>query len=139
MEQKKFATDFNTFLNSLSPNTILGNWHYKDKTNVVFGSPGGAWENTDGFEFVNTSNSNRYILRSIPKDKSYIVLESFQIPGQLYNMDLTKDKIHGNINNSSSLYESYKMTAGLGAVKVDLVKEQFEKIGVTDNKIFTIL
>jgi hypothetical protein len=138
MEQKKFAADFNTFLNSLSPNTILGNWHYTGKTNVAFGTPGGAWENTDGFEFRNTSNSNRYILRSISKDRSYIVIESFQIPGQLYNMDLTKDKIHGNINNSSSLYESYKMTSGLGGVKTELVKKQFEKIGVTENKIFTI-
>ena len=134
MEQKKLATGLLNFLESLKGNSELGDWRYLGKTNKAFGTPGGSWQGKKGFEFQNEINSDKYILRSIPENTSFLVIESYQIPGQLYNMKLSDHKVY----NNGKLYESFNLTAGRGRVKKNVVIETFNKLGYSDNLIFKI-
>src|SRR5690606_39153334 len=138
MEQKKLATELLKHLEGLKVDSEIENWKYLGETDKAFGTPGGSWQGENGFEFQNISSSNKYILRSISGSKSFLVLESYQIPGQLYNMNLNDDKVYKYDGNNGLLYESYNLTAGLGSIKRKDVKEMFNRLGYTDNLIFRL-
>ena len=138
MEQNKLAAGLLEFLEGLNVNSEIGDWKYLGKTDDAFGTPGGSWKGENGFKFNNTVNSKQYILRSLPANKSFLVIESYQIPGQLFNMKLTDKKVYKYDDKIGQLYESYNLTAGRGRVKRSEVIEAFERLGYTDNQIFKI-
>lgn len=137
MESSKLSVGFKNFLDSLNSGTKTKEWIYLGKTDDAFGSPGGSWKGFDGYKFESKQNNEKYLIRSIPKH-NYIVLESYQFGGQLFNMDLSSEKIHSNKDNQSVLFESYRMTAGKGRVKKKDVKDAFNSLGVNSNIISTI-
>ncbi|SFN61288.1 AAA domain (dynein-related subfamily) [Bizionia echini] len=138
MEHNKLAIGLLKFLENLKIDSSIGNWNYLGKTTDAFGTPGGSWQGEDGFKFQNNKKTKEYILRSIPSNKSILVIESYQIPGQLYNMQLTNIQVYKNDSDFGQLFESYNLTAGLGRVKKVVVKEMFDRLGFTDNLIFKI-
>lgn len=86
----------------------------KEKTDITYGSRNGGWNGINGFLFVKKDNSHSYVIRSIPKENtaSYIVIESINIRGQLYNMDLSNPRICKESQGNTYLLESYRMTVG---------------------------
>jgi len=138
MNGYNLASEFLKYLNSLSPNTDINGWTFTQKTDSAYGSPTGAWQ-TIGFDFTNGTYS--FIIRSIPNYKgyneSYIVIESHNLKGQLYNMHLDKPKILQSSNGSTSLLESYIMTVGSKQSRA-VVQGVFQRIGVHSNIIVTI-
>ena len=137
MEHNKLAIELLKFLESLIDDYEIGVWTYLGKTKDAFGTPGGSWQGQIGFKFQNNKNTKEYILRSIPS-KSILAIESYQIPGQLYNMQLTNSSVYKSDNGIGEIFESYNLTAGLGRVKKNVVKEMFNRLGFTDNLIFKI-
>ncbi|WP_418510793.1 McrB family protein [Corallibacter sp.] len=138
MDQRELAKGLLDFLKSLKANTNIEDWDYLGETNDAFGTPGGSWEGQKGFRFKSLNDKKEFILRSLPSSKSFIVLESYQIPGQLYNMNLTNISVYKNTNNKGQLLESYNLTAGLGRVKKDVVESTFNEFSYTSNLIFEI-
>jgi 5-methylcytosine-specific restriction protein B len=126
------------FLESIQTGLIIGDWEYMGKTEKAFGTPGGSWQGMNGFKFKNSNNNEEFILRSIPESKSFFVLESYQIPGQLYNMKLSDSKVYKIEDGKGKLFESYNLTAGLGRVKKNVVKEIFDRLGYSNNLICEI-
>jgi len=139
MDPKVISREFHTYLESLKKDTVIDSWIYMGKTGTAYGSPGGSWKGEDGFLFKKKDEDVSYILRSVSKtDTKYIVIESNNLKGQLYNINLSDHKKHSHKGSYSIITESYVMTSGKGKVKASLVKEYFRKIGIKTNEITKI-
>ena len=103
MNHTELATQYLAYLNNLNDHVRIGDWEYLGKTDTAFGTPSGSWAGIDGFKFRNANNGSEFLLRSIPREYSYLVIESYQIPGQLYNMSLTDNKVHKIQQTSSKI------------------------------------
>jgi hypothetical protein len=137
MNQLILAKELLNYLKALPIDQNINDWVCKGQTDITYGSPNGSWNGMNGYLFVKKDNSHSYVIRSIPKEDtaSYIVIESLNLRGQLYNMDLSKPKIFYEKEGLSYLLESYVMTAGKGRKKDIDVKKSFNDIGITTNEI----
>lgn len=143
MAPLELAETFLAYLKTLPPDSSLGDWQYSGPTDLVFGTPGGSWRGLDGFLFRDNTNDNQYIIRSLPHKpgkgfRSYLAIESVNLKGQLYNIDLTKTKTHIERNGYSVILESYIMGTGKGKLRQVLVKEAFVDAGILSNEITQI-
>lgn len=139
MNQYLFTNSLLTTIKSLKNNETINSWVYKGKTNIAYGSPNGGWD-VDGYLFEKKDKSYSYVLRSVPnaKGSSFIVIESINIRGQLYNMDLNNSRTFKQNQGKTYLLESYRMTAGKGKVKEIDVENSFKSIGISVNEISII-
>lgn len=140
MTSIKIAEEFLKHLQSLKPGTSMGKWLCLGETTQAYGTPSGSWKGFQGSLFENTETKRRFIVRSLPDNekRSYWVLESVHLEGQLYNMDLTKPKTHIERAGQSVILESYIMGTGKGKLKRALVKKAFNDIGQFSNEITEI-
>ncbi len=133
MKPETFASDLLEHLNSLVPNTKIGEWVYLGETSDFYSTPGGSWEGTIGFDFTNGEYG--YILRSSPKRGSeYVALESRNLKSQLSNIKLNDKKCYQTNDEVSRLLESFRMTIG-SPVKGDIVRDAFHSLGIETNII----
>lgn len=139
MNASDLAREFLAFLENLTEEQVIKNWRYSGKTDTRYNTPIGPWPE-NGFLFDNLPHSHSYILRSIvrPADGMYkIVIESVNLQGQLYNIDLTKEKTYIQQDSESHLLESYDMTVGQ-KISRKRVRAAFEELGYYGNEISTI-
>lgn len=137
MTPSDLASNFLAFLKNLKEQQAIKNWRFTGSSDIRYNTPIGPWQE-DGFLFHSLTPSYSYILRSVirPADGVYkIVIESVNLEGQLYNIDLTKKKTHLQQNSESHLLESYDMTIGHGRTSRETVREAFEKFGYYGNEI----
>jgi hypothetical protein len=139
MDQYQFSNILLTTIKSLKENQVINSWLYKGKTDIAYGTPNGPWD-VDGYLFEKKDNKYSYVLRSVPKQNGscFIVLESVNLRGQLYNMDLSNPKNYKENLEKTYLLESYRMTAGKGKKKEIDVKNAFKVFNINTNEI-TIL
>lgn len=140
MNQYQFSNSLVTVIKSFNNSQAFNSWIYKGKTDIVYGSPNGGWDDVDGYLFEKEDKSYSYIIRSIPNQKGscYIVIESINIHGQLYNMDLNNPRTFTEHLGKTYLLESYRMTAGKGKKKEIDVQNAFKSIGILKNGISII-
>ncbi len=139
MNQYIIANDFLNYLTNIQIDQNINDWICKGRTNITYGSPNGGWDGMNGFLFVKIDNSHSYVIRSIPKEKSsYIVIESLNIKGQLYNMDLSNPRICKENQGKTYLLESYRMTVGKGKMKEIDVENTFKSFKINNNEISII-
>lgn len=140
MNQHILANDFLNYITNIQVGQNHSDWICKGKTDITYGSPNGGWNGMNGFLFVTKDNSHSYVIRSIPKEKaaSYIVIESLNIRGQLYNMDLSNPRICKESQGKTYLLESYRMTVGKGKKKEIEVENSFKSFGINTNEITVI-
>ncbi len=119
MNSFQFSKNLLSTIKSLNNEQLINSWIYKGKTNIAYGSPNGGWDDVDGYLFEKKDKSYSYIIRSIPNQNGscYIVIESINIRGQLYNMDLNNPRTFIEHFVKTNLLESYRMTAGKGKKK----------------------
>jgi 5-methylcytosine-specific restriction endonuclease McrBC GTP-binding regulatory subunit McrB len=138
MDHFSYSTNLLDYIKTLLVNEMLSGCIFKGKTDHAFGTPGGKWTE-NGYLFEKIDQTYKFIIRSIPKTEgSYIVIESFNINGQLYNIKLTDHKKFIAANGSTKLLESYAMTVGMGKRKTHEVQNEFVKQGVETNVISEI-
>ncbi|MFZ2899864.1 MAG: AAA family ATPase [Saprospiraceae bacterium] len=140
MTNQEIASSFLEYLRSLKPNQNVSNWKFEGLTELSYGSPGGRWKGVEGFLFRQDNGEYSFIIRSIPNNNNspYLVIESLNLKGQLYNIRLTRDDIARKSNGKTTILESYDMTVGMGKVKRADVRSAFEAINVPSNEISVI-
>lgn len=131
MTNKEFAQGFLDYLIDLKPNTKIATWTFKGQTSYYYGSKGGGWANTIGFDFYDAKHG--FILRSIPIQE-YIVFESHNSRSQLYNASLGRALKSNGM--TSEFMETYVIRSG--NIKWYQVQETFKKIGVLSNIIASV-
>lgn len=137
MNGVELAQGFLKFLEELDENKNFGDWQFIGRTDIAYPTPIGAWTET-GYLFKKYDSSFSFVLRSIVREekKEYkIVIESVNLQGQLYNIDLNKTKTHKPGNRSSTLFESFTMTIGHGRRKSADVQRAFQDLGVNSNVV----
>jgi 5-methylcytosine-specific restriction protein B len=137
MNGVELAKGFLEFLKTLKEHRELGDWKFIGPTDIAYPTPIGAWTET-GFLFRKTDDSVSFILRSIARlqeDKIKLVIESINLKGQLYNIDLKQQKAHKSIVGRSIIFESFDMTIGRGRRPRIEVQRAFEDLGVNTNVI----
>jgi hypothetical protein len=140
MNQHILATNFLNYISHIQIDQSLNDWTCKGKTDITYGSPNGGWDGMNGFLFVKKDNSYSYVIRSIPKEdtNSYIVIESLNLKGQLYNMDLANPRICKENQGKTYLLESYRMTVGKGKKREIDVENSFKSFGINTNEVSVI-
>ena len=140
MNQHILAKELLKYIKGLDIDERLDEWIFKGKTDITYGSPNGGWNGINGFLFIKKDKSHSYVIRSVPKEStsSYIVVESINLKGQLYNMDLSNPKICKEDHGQTYLLESYRMTVGKGKKKEKDVEDSFKSFNVNTNEITAI-
>nr|WP_315213568.1 AAA family ATPase [uncultured Flavobacterium sp.] len=140
MNQHILAKELLNYIKNLQIDQNLNDWICKGKTDITYGSPNGGWGKENGYLFEKKDKSYSYVLRSDVEHKGnkYIVIESLNLKGQLYNLDLSNPKIFYEKDGWSHLLESYVMTAGMGRKKDIDVKKSFYDLGTNTNEISII-
>lgn len=139
MDHLKYSTNLLNYINALSVNKEFSGWIFKGKTDHAFSTPGGQWSE-NGFLFERSDKKYKFIIRSIPKTEgSYVVLESYNISGQLYNIKLNDKKKFLDSDGFTKLLESFSMTVGKGKKRKQDVENEFKKQGVTTNVISDLI
>lgn len=136
MNQYKFSQNLLTTIKSLHDLQNINSWVFKGETSIAYGTPTGPWD-VDGFLFEKDDKKYSFILRSVPNEKgsSFIVLESVNLRGQLYNMDLNNLRNFKENLGKTYLLESYRMTAGRGKKKEIDVANTFKTFNIDTNEI----
>ncbi|WP_291135342.1 AAA family ATPase [Flavobacterium sp. UBA7663] len=138
MNHFEYTTQLLNYLDGLKINQTIINWNFKGKTDIAFGTPGGSWDGK-GYLFENNNKGYKFIIRSIPnKENGYIVIESLNLEGQLYNIRLNDNKKFFSKDGITKLLDSFSMTVGYGKRKRNDVKNEFLKLGVETNVISEI-
>src|SRR5436190_24384312 len=109
MNQDVMAKGLLNYIANLQTDQNLNDWICKGKTDITYGSPNGGWGNRNGYLFENGDKSYNFVLRSDVEynGNKYIVIESLNLKGQLYNLDLSNPKIFIEKDGYSHLLESY--------------------------------
>lgn len=134
------ASDLTSFLSNqlgnLPLDTVIENWIYKGKTNIAYGTKGGAWNAKDfpGYLFSSLTDNKQFIIRpAAVKARETIAIESVHNTGQLINYRLTKPNSLRTADGKTTLYESFLMTVGKGRVKQGVAKSFLFKHGLSQN------
>ncbi len=140
MNKHILAKELLNYIKSLQIDKNINEWIFKGKTDIAYGTPTGSWGTQNGYLFEKKDKSFSYVLRSDVEHKGnkYIVIESVNLKGQLYNLNLSNPKIFHEKQGNSYLLESYVMTAGMGRKKDADVKKSFQDLGINTNEISVI-
>ncbi|MDI6049406.1 AAA family ATPase [Flavobacterium sp. XS2P24] len=140
MNQLILANELLNYISTLQKDQNINDWICRGKTDITYGSPNGGWNGMNGFLFVKNDESYSFVIRSIPKEDaaSYIVIESLNLKGQLYNMDLSNPRICKEKQGKTYLLESYRMTVGKGKKKEKEVENSFKSFNVNTNEVTVI-
>ena len=139
MTPLNLAKELLNYIKTLQTDQNLNNWICKGKTDIAYGTPTGSWGKQNGYLFEKKNKSFSYVLRSDVEHNGnkYIVIESVNLKGQLYNLNLSNPKTFRESQGQSYLLESYRMTVGTKKKEVD-VENSFKSLGINTNEISVI-
>lgn len=132
-----FTKGLANYLENLKVGYVLEEWSYDGKADYAYPTPGGSWEDFDGYVF--NSNDFSFVVRSIPETSkgSYIAVESNNLERQLANIKLSRVGTFVQEKGVSRLIETYSMTIGYG-MRRENVREAFKRFGFESDIITTI-
>lgn len=138
MTSNQFITLLLTSMENFPEDKIIGVWKFAGKTNIAYGTKGGAWNPQEfpGFLFVNENQDKKFILRpaNIP-NQEIIAIESVHNTGQLINHRLNTSKNYTNKNGVTTVRESFNMTVGKGRVTTQVAKSALLNNGLNQDGI----
>lgn len=116
----------------------IGNWKFEGKTNIAYGTKGGAWNPQEypGYLFVRANDGKKFILRPVNSpNQEIIAIESVHNTGQLINYRLNTPKNYTDKNGITTVFESFNMTVGSGRVTTQIAKAALLHNGLNQNGI----
>lgn len=132
MNQEKFISQLQDYLENLTPNTKVDNWEFANKSEYSLGSVGGRWDNDEFNGYVFNKDKYSFILRPLVNgDRSYIVIEAIHNTRQLANFWL-KNQFFKIDKDKVTIKESFSLTVGSKRRKEE-VKEAMYKVGFNSN------